>query len=462
MTVERSRLIHIINRLSFGPRPGDIEKIKNKGIQAYIQSQIKPESLAESPKLSQRLDRLETLKMSPVELFTEYNPRPNRREKISEEERKMRRKRARQVLQQAVEDRLSRAIESPRQLQEVMVDFWFNHFNVFARKGLIHLWVGNYDREVIRPNVFGRFRDLLGATARHPAMLVYLDNWQNTAPNSRGARGRFKGLNENYARELMELHTLGVDGGYTQEDVVSLARILTGWGVSRNPKRGDGSGFFFYPNRHDFSDKVFLGKTIKGSGRDEVEEALDILAAHPATARHISYKLAQYFVSDRPPEDLVNSLAKNFLATSGNIAAVLNTLFNSKEFLDPQYYGNKFKTPYQYVISLYRSSNPETTNLRAMLGMLRQLGMPLYGCSTPNGYQNTRDAWLNPDAMMRRVSFATAVARGYVNKQKPVDRNLLIATLGNNFSDRTLEVINNSKRNLQAPLILGSPEMMYR
>ena len=343
-----------------------------------------------------------------------------------------------------------------------MVDFWFNHFNIFARKGLVRIWLGNYDQQAIRSNVFGNFRDLLGATASHPAMLFYLDNWLNTSPNSRGVRGRFKGLNENYARELMELHTLGVDGGYTQEDVISLARILTGWGISRNGRRGDGSGFYFDANRHDFSDKVFLGKTIKGSGKDEVEEALDILATHPATARHISYKLAQYFVSDRPPQDLVDSLAKDFLATGGNITAVLNTLFTSKEFLDPQYYGNKFKTPYQYIISIYRSSDTKEPNLRAMYGMLRQLGMPLYGCSTPNGYQNTRNAWLGPDAMMRRISFATAVARGHFNKQKPVDRALLLATLGNNFSARTLNVLNNSKPNLQAPLILGSPEMMSR
>lgn len=460
---EKAKLIHVINRLSFGPRPRDIETIQNMGIEAYIAAQLKPESIEESPQLTQQLDRLETLSMTPVELFKEYNPRRQRRgEKISEEELKKRRKRSRKVLQQAVEARLISAIASPRQLQQVMVDFWFNHFNVFARKGLVRIWLGNYDQQAIRSNVFGNFRDLLGATASHPAMLFYLDNWLNTSPNSRGVRGRFQGLNENYARELMELHTLGVDGGYTQEDVISLARILTGWGISRNGRPSDGSGFYFDANRHDFNDKVFLAKTIKGSGKDEVEEALDILATHPATARHISYKLAQYFVSDRPPQDLVDSLAKDFLATGGNIAAVLNTLFTSKEFLDPQYYGNKFKTPYQYIISIYRSSNTKEPNLRAIYGMLRQLGMPLYGCSTPNGYQNTRNAWLGPDAMMRRISFATAVARGHVNKQKPIDRTLLLATLGNNFSDRTLNILNNSKPNLQAPLILGSPEMMSR
>ena len=460
-----SKLIHSLDRLSFGLRPGDIEKIQNQGIETYIASQLNPGSLRESLELREELNKLTTLSMSPLELFREYTPwgTGKKIKDLSPQERKMLRKRRRKVIQEAVTARLLRAIGSERQLQEVMVDFWFNHFNVFVRKGLTALWVGNYEEKAIRPNVFGRFRDLLGATARHPAMLFYLDNWQNTAPNSRGARGRFKGLNENYARELMELHTLGVDGGYTQEDVVSLARILTGWGLSRRGRRGDGSGFYFDAKRHDFSDKVFLGNTIQGKGKEEVEEALDILAARPATARHISYKLVQYFVSDRPPEGLVDRLAKSFLGTDGNIAAVLNTLFTSQEFFAPQYYGNKFKTPYQYLISIYRSTDSKKANLRATYGMLRQLGMPLYGCRTPNGYPNTRDAWLGPDAMMRRVSLATALARRYSNEQKSSDPNLLIATLGNNrFSPHTLEILNNSKPGLKTALILGSPEMMYR
>ncbi len=456
-----SQLIHSIARLSFGPRPQEIETIRKRKIKEYLAIQLKPEAIAEPSLLTTELNKLKTLSMSPIALFQEYTAR-GRGKKISPEARKMLRKKRRGLVREAFQARLLRAIASQRQLQEVMVDFWFNHFNVFAGKGLTGMWIGNYEEKAIRSNVFGSFRELLGATARHPAMLFYLDNWLNTDPNSRGARGRFKGLNENYARELMELHTLGVNGGYTQADVVSLARILTGWGISRRDRQGDGSGFYFDPKRHDFQDKVFLGKTIQGRGKEEVEEALDILATHPATARHISYKLAQYFVSDRPPESLVNSLAENFLATKGNIAAVLNTLFTSKEFLDPQYYGNKFKTPYQYIVSIYRATNIEKPNLRQTYGMLRQLGMPLYGCRTPNGYQNTRDAWLGPDSMMRRVSLATALARKYLKTEKSHNPNLLMATLGDRFSSNTLAVINSSKPFLKTALILGSPEMMYR
>ena len=199
---------------------------------------------------------------------------------------------------------LMQAIESPRQLQEVMVDFWYNHFNVYAQKGLDHLWIGNYERQAIRPYVLGHFRDLLEATAKHPAMLFYLDNWQNVDPDSfvrQGAR-KSRGINENYARELMELHTLGVNGGYTQDDVIALARILTGWGFRGRPKVDPDHAFEFYFNgrHHDSNDKFFLGQTIEGNGQQEVEEALDILAQSPATAKHISFQLAQYFVADDP------------------------------------------------------------------------------------------------------------------------------------------------------------------
>lgn len=457
------QVLHIVNRLSFGPLPGEIDKIQSTGIEAYIQSQLSPESIQELPKLTGEFNKLETLQMTPVQLFREYSPmRQRQRQQMSQEERKKMRQRRRKVVQQAMQARLIRAIASRRQLQEVMVDFWFNHFNVFIGKGLTRLWVGTYEEQAIRPHVLGRFRDLLEATARHPAMLFYLDNWQNTAPDSRGARGRFKGLNENYARELMELHTLGVEGGYTQEDVVTLARILTGWGLDRRGNLGDGTGFYFAPNRHDWSDKVFLGTPIKGSGIPEVEQALDILASHPATARHISYKLAQYFVADEPPESLVNQLAKKFLATDGDIRAVLDTLFHSREFLDPKYYGSKFKTPYEYIISLIRAIGAEHTNLRVIYGMLRQLGMPIYGCRTPNGYKNTQDAWLNPDAMMRRVSFATAIASGRLDKRQSVDRDQLLNTLGNSFSQHTKKVIETNPPRLRAALILGSPEMMQR
>ena len=477
--------LHVLDRLAYGPSPGDVQKIRAMGIDKYIEEQLTPDSIPLPESLSRKLDGLETLPMNPAQLFKEYGPPIKRNRQVDPEAAKEARQRARIILEQAAQARLWRAVESPRQLQEVMVDFWYNHFNVYAVKGLDHLWVGAYEEQAIRPYALGRFRDLLGATARHPAMLFYLDNWQNTAPGSPGARGKFQGLNENYARELMELHTLGVDGGYTQDDVIALARILTGWGIGRPRGRdNDKSGFVFDPKRHDFSDKVFLGRTIHGAGISEGEEALDILARHPATAHHIGYELAQYFVADDPPAALVNRLSRRFLDTDGDIRAVLDTLFHSPEFRDRKYYGNKFKTPYQYIVSAVRTAGVKVVNFRPLYGMLMQLGMSLYGCLTPDGYKNTRAAWLNPDAMTRRIGFATALASGRlplgrpgydsvaprpdmgrqtpdrVPAVDPVNAVTLADTLDNYFSAQTQSAIEAAPKPLRAAVILGSPEFM--
>ena len=477
--------LHVLNRLAYGPAPGDLDKVRAMGVEKYIESQLTPQSVPEPENLTRALDSLETLRLDPVELFREYGPpRPGRGRKPDPAAIKAARERARVIMQQAAEARLWRAAQSPRQLQEVMTDFWYNHFNVFAGKGLAHLWAGAYEEQAIRPYALGRFRDLLGATAHHPAMLFYLDNWQNTAPDSPGARGKLNGLNENYARELMELHTLGVDGGYTQQDVIALARIFTGWGLGRPRGKGDRGGFYFDPKRHDYGDKTFLGQTIRGSGEDEGEQALDILARAPATARHIGYELAQYFVADDPPPALVKHLAQRFLDTDGDIRAVLDTLFHSPEFWDQKYYGNKFKTPYHYVVSAVRASGLNPVNIRPLYGTLRQLGMPLYACLTPDGYKNTREAWLNPDAMTRRISFATALAsgrlplarpaeddaglahkmdraeRGPTTPVEPVDATRLADTLGNELASPTGATIQETPPPLRAALILGSPEFM--
>jgi uncharacterized protein (DUF1800 family) len=501
---------HVLNRLSFGPRPGDIATVEKLGIERYIQQQLSPESIQESPQLSQKLAELKTLNLTPVELLRDYAPRPRNPEAsarparqadlkpsqppISPAERQATQHKLNSVLDESRQARLLRAIASQRQLQEVMVDFWFNHFNVFAGKGLVRIGVGSYEETVIRSHALGSFRELLEATAQHPAMLFYLDNWQNTAPNSPGARGRFKGLNENYARELMELHTLGVDSGYTQQDVTTLARILTGWGfcpglLSRIQTRQslpNQTGFCFDPRRHDNSNKTFLGQRMKGGGIEEIEQALDRLAKHPATARHISYKLAQYFVSDQPPQSLVNRLAQRFNNTNGNIKAVLETLFQSPEFWDPQYANAKFKTPYQYVVSAVRATGMAVHNVRPLYATLQQLGMPLYGCQTPDGYKNTQEAWLNPDAMTRRVSFATALANGQLpltrpplpldsttrlqtqvaldatRRGEPVDADQLTTTVGNLLLSSTEQAIAQSPPYLKSALILGSPEFMKR
>jgi uncharacterized protein (DUF1800 family) len=468
------KIVHLLNRLTLGIRPGEIDRVQQIGIDRYIQQQLNPDSISESPIVTEKLAKLDAVNLSPVELFQRYNPLNSQ---LSPAPNKVLQQQARQVTQQAIEARLWRSIYSDRQLQAVMVDFWYNHFNVYAEKGLDRLWVGAYEQQAIRPHALGKFRDLLGATARHPAMLFYLDNWQNSAPNP-NQKGKVRGLNENYARELMELHTLGVDGGYQQDDVIALAKIFTGWGFKQpGHKVPDGYSFQFNPDRHDVSTKKFLDLEIAGSGIDEGERALDLLSRHPSTARQISFKLAQYFVTDRPPKSLVDRLSKQFKATDGNIKLVLDTLFHSPEFWNRKYYGAKFKTPYQYAISSIRSTGIEINNVKPLNSLLSQLGMPLYGCISPNGYKNTQEAWLNPDSMTRRLNFATNLANGKLpisaattiaansvptTPMVTIDPVKLAATLGNNFSVQTQQAIASSNPGIRAALILGSPEFMKR
>ena len=464
---ETAQILHVLDRLSFGVTPGQLKQVKSTGIEAYIQSQLNPQSIRESPELESYLKSLDLVNTNSMELFKKFadNQKQQKKagldldkiEKLKQELKEFRAENKEQVTNSNV----ARAVNSNRQLQEVMVNFWVNHFNVYFQKKVVDFWVFDYEND-LRPHVLGNFRDLLGVTAKHPAMLIYLDNELNTAPNSPGARGNRKGLNENYARELLELHTLGVDGGYTQGDIVALARIFTGWSRHFGNGKGDENGFVFVKGRHDFGDKVFLGQTIKGSGIEEGETALDILASHPATAHHISYKLAQYFVADEPPSSLVDALAQKFLDSNGNIKAVLDTLFHSREFNDPQYYEQKFKTPYQYVVSMVRAGGIENPNLNRMRRMFNQLSMPVYRCPSPDGYKNTQDAWLNPDAMLRRVSHATQTANGHLSDKQPLEPKQLRSTLGNNFSRETQEIIAKSHPKLRAALMLGSPEMMYR
>jgi uncharacterized protein (DUF1800 family) len=426
-----------------------------------------------------RLAQLDTLKLDPVQLRQLYGPlRAPRGFKIPPELERAQRERVRIILRDAAEARILRAVLSRRQLQEIMVDFWFNHFNVFSGKGLDDVWIGSYEQHAIRPFVLGRFRDLLFATTKHPAMLVYLDNTLSTAPGSPAARGKQAGINENFAREVMELHTLGADGGYTQEDVITLARILTGWSVNRPDARAYPEyAAVFEGAHHDYSPKVFLGHPMRSRGKAEGEEALDILARSPATAHHISLELAQYFVADEPSPALVERLAARFLETDGNIREVLKTLFTSSEFWDSG--DRKYKTPYQFVISAVRAAGINVGNVRPLLDAMDQLGMPLFGCLTPDGYKNTEEAWLSPDATTRRISFATALARGglpvssvagtasvlssdAVTKTRAVDAAHLEAIFGSAMTDHTREAIGEAPPGLRAALILGSPDFMRR
>jgi uncharacterized protein (DUF1800 family) len=472
------QVVHVLNRLAFGPTIDDFNYVKTVGVERYIAEQLDPAAIPEAVELRFRLAALGTLGLDAAELRQLYGPlRPLPGVKPMADEIKAQQARAGLVVREAAEARVLKAVLSRRQLEQVMVNFWFNHFNIFAGEGLDRVWVGNYEEEAIRPYALGRFRDLLLAVAKHPAMLVYLDNTQNTAPGSPGARGAQSGLNENFAREVMELHTLGVDGGYTQADVETLARVFTGWRV--NPP---GSQEFprvaaiFDGSRHDYRAKVFLGQQLRAHGKAEGEEALEVLAASPATARHIAYELAQYFVADAPPPPLVERLAARFLAADGDIREVLKLLFASPEFWDSA--GQKYKTPYEFVISAVRAAGVPVNNVGPLLGWLGRLGMPLYQCQTPDGWQNTQDAWLSPEATIQRISFAAAFARGVVpvdaepddepgemvspHRPDPVDAARLEEIFGSSITSSTREAVLAAPPGLRAALILGSPDFMRR
>lgn len=473
----------VLNRLGYGPKPGDLERVKQMGIDNYIEQQLHPENIPLPPALSNRLAALDTINQPTGAVLAEFLSLRKEAQQNKDEEgaKQQQRQFVTRLTDQTAEARLARAIDSPRQLEEVMVDFWYNHFNVFAGKSIDKALVASYERDAIRPYVFGSFRDLLGATARHPAMLFYLDNWLSTSDNAvaRGKNpGKPAGLNENYARELMELHTLGVDGGYSQQDVTELARIFTGWTFNQRELATRDRGFYFDPKKHDNGDKLWLGRNFTAQGQGEGEAALDILAMHPATARHLSHQLAQYFVQDQPPAALVDRMSRRYLETGGNIREVLRVLFNSREFHAQAGTGSKFKTPYQFIVSAARAGEVQFTNVRPFMNALNQLGMPLYGCQTPDGYKNTQSAWLNPDALTRRITFANALASGRLPLNKTddnamdgartvaaptvLDTGTLLYTLGPAISATTRSTIESSPAGLRSAMVLGSPDFMQQ
>jgi uncharacterized protein (DUF1800 family) len=337
-----------------------------------------------------------------------------------------------------VQAKLLRAIYSDRQLEEVMTDFWFNHFNVFMGKGADHYLVSSYERDVIRPHALGKFEDLLVATAKSPAMLFYLDNWLSVGPDSDIARGiskdrrlygrtrhrfppnarpvkakgkRKSGLNENYGRELLELHTLGVNGGYTQQDVTEVARVLTGWTIEPPQK---GGSFKFEDRTHEPGNKIVLGHKIKQHGEKEGMEVLSILARHPSTAHFICSKLAMRFVSDDPPTTLVDRMAETFRKKDGEIREVLKTMFASREFWSTDAYRAKVKTPLEFVVSAVRATGGEVTDALPLGRQLNTLGMPLYGMQPPTGYSMKSDAWISTSALLGRMNFSIALMSGKI------------------------------------------------
>jgi uncharacterized protein (DUF1800 family) len=311
------------------------------------------------------------------------------------------------VVHDLVESKIYRAIYSKRQLAEVLTDFWFNHFNVFLDKGADRYLTTSYERDGIRPHVLGNFRTLLQATAEHPAMLFYLDNWQSVAPGARAGR-RARGLNENYARELLELHTLGVDGGYTQKDIVEVARCFTGWTIREPFGRAE---FYFNDRVHDKGEKVVLGVTIPaGGGKEDGQRVLDILAGHPSTAKFVSRKLAQRFVSDEPPAKLVAAMAATFRKTHGELREVMRTMLKAPEFWSTAAYRAKVKSPFEMVVSAVRATDADVTFAFGLAQKIGDLGQPLYRKQEPTGYPNTGGEWVNSAGLLGRMNLALDLA----------------------------------------------------
>jgi uncharacterized protein (DUF1800 family) len=565
--------LHALDRLTFGPRPGDVQAVKKMGLQKWIELQLDPERIPENPELAAKLEPLESLRMTQAEAVRTYptpqmvlavaqgrQPLPEdpvTRAAVERQARRLKVKkggttedtpepavpldellskeqirtlrngslpqkkealasipeeklddvviamprgmrtqlmaaanpvlRRRLVLantpQQLIaydlsEGKLFRAILSNRQLEEQLVDFWYNHFNVFLDKGADRLLVPTYERDSIRPHVLGHFRELLEATATSPAMLFYLDNWQSVAPDrvrAQRVKGPTRGLNENYARELMELHTLGVDGGYTQKDVTEVARCFTGWTIIA-PRQG--GGFTFNERVHDKGEKVVLGVTIPaGGGKEDGEKVLDILAKHPSTAKFISRKLAQRFVADDPPPTLIDQMTDTFVATDGDIREVMKTMLDSKEFFSEGAYRAKVKTPVEMIASAIRATGAKVEFAFPLANQLAQLGQPLYRKLEPTGYSSESADWVNSSALLARMNFAMSLAQNKISgvkvetsrfEAKPdrVARQVLFRDATSQTRDAIKKALKDRKDKDQpavvAGLVIGSPDFQRR
>ena len=431
---------HVLSRLTFGARPGDHERVREIGVDHWIANQLEPQRI-DDPVPDRLLASFETLKLSAPQLLDRFPPPAQVQSSGDSAALRRAARESQQLIRDLQMARVVRAVASERQLEEVMVDFWLNHFNVFAGKGPERYFVGQYEREAIRPHALGSFRELLEAVAKSPAMLFYLDNWQssveegrprlvdprqavNRRPGRRQARRQRarrdsieaimarvpRGLNENYARELLELHTLGVDGGYTQDDVVNVARAFTGWSLERPRERGD---FVFRPAMHDAGEKSVLGQRLESDrGMEDGERVLDIVASHPATARHIATKLARRFVSDQPPEALVDRVAATFTRTHGDIRETLREIITSPEFFSAGSYRAKVKSPFELVVSALRALNAEPDTSVRTARVIAALGQPIYLHQAPNGYPETGDAWINTGTILNRINFGLALAAG--------------------------------------------------
>ncbi|HTQ74149.1 MAG TPA: DUF1800 domain-containing protein [Burkholderiales bacterium] len=469
--------LRFLNRIAYGATTRDLEDYRALGRDAYLRRQLAFHGDEGLPREAlAAIAALPVSRLRPEDLAEKViAARRAARFKSADEKREAAKQLRREFAQldlQVFERRTLRALYSPYPLQEMMTWFWFNHFNVFQNKKQVRFLLADYEESAIRPHVLGRFRDLLQAVLMHPAMTVYLDNAENV-------KGK---INENYARELMELHTLGVDGGYTQADVEALARILTGAGIYAPSGR-----FAFVPERHDTDPKVFLGQSFSGfGGFSEIERALDMLCKHPSTAKFVSRKLAVYFLADDPPAEVVEQMAATFRKTDGDIARTLATLFASPQFSDPQLAGKKFKDPVQYVYSSIRLLYPADVlkNARPLAGALVQLGEPVYGHQTPEGYGMKARDWTSSDQLAKRFQlargFVGARARLFVTaaaidagidegelrrvrQAHPIARARIEPLVAPLLSPKTREALARAEDPQEwAALLLASPEFMYR
>jgi uncharacterized protein (DUF1800 family) len=504
-------IVHALNRLAYGPRPSDVEQIRQMGLEKWIDRELQPKSIDDAA-LDQRLERYPTLTMSSKKLLDEFPPpqQAAKKEGVTKEEyqQKMEQKRQDSVAQMLPTGndnfdkanvqlaklqgpgritaelsmaKLDRAIYSERQLDAVMEDFWFNHFNVFENKGADRWLLTAYVRDTIRPHTMGKFQDLLIATAKSPAMLFYLDNWlsadpiafqrmqQEMAMRRRRYYGMFgemppgpppafpgataqqppkkqdRGLNENYGREVMELHTLGVDAGYTQDDVIQMARCLTGWTVHEPRKDPE---FFFDDRIHAQGRKTVMGRTFDYGGMKDGEEALKMLANDQHTADFISRELARHFVSDNPPQALVDRMAANFQSSGGDIRAVMKTMIYSGEFWSKEAYRAKVKTPFELVASTARALNADVEVTLPLVQWVGRMGEPLFQCQPPTGYSDKSETWVNSGALLNRLNFALAFAGDHMGGAEISLKTMFgdaAATDPNAALDRALDVFLDSQ-----------------
>jgi uncharacterized protein (DUF1800 family) len=497
---------HALNRLAYGPRPGDVERIKQMGLAKWIDQQLNPNSI-EDKAVEARLENYPTLRMSTAKLLGEY-PQPKQAAKkeglnapeLRQEMAQERRangaannqgdggsmkddpaqgnpatrgnaggnklsvdpnavpraiaddsKRPQRVVEELAMAKVTRAIYSERQLQQVLDDFWLNHFNVFAQKGEVKWYLTSYERDVIQPHTLGKFKDLVEATAKSPAMLFYLDNFLSADPRTaqraaaeraarQARRGGFggrpfpmpqqqgqkkkqdRGLNENYGRELMELHTLGVDGGYSQKDVTEVARCFTGWTIEKPRENPE---FKFDERLHDPDTKIVLGKKIHNGGMGDGKEVIDLLVKHPSTAKFISTKLARRFVSDTPPQSLIAKMSQAFQSSDGDIRAVMKTMIYSSEFWSRETFRAKIKTPFELVISAARALGTDVDTPMPLVQWTGRIGEPLYQCQPPTGFPDRADAWVNTGALLNRLNYSLALAGNKVRGSRSDAATLL-------------------------------------